>query len=109
MHVHQKNANGPTLTDNESAQQPFRNVERINTKIHFRRYLDLRTLNGSKLTKRANQPGMHGRVAKPGVQPACKSSACKDKQQGIEIAPASEFHEFRSLNPSPASIFWKNS
>ena len=27
--------------------------------------------------------------------------------QGIEIAPASEFRDFRSLNPSPASIFWK--
>ena len=27
--------------------------------------------------------------------------------QGIEIAPASEFREFRCLNPSPASIIWK--
>ena len=27
--------------------------------------------------------------------------------QGIEIAPANEFHEFRGLNPSPASIFLK--
>ena len=29
--------------------------------------------------------------------------------QGIEIAPASEFRDFRGLNPSPASIFWKMS
>ena len=58
-----KTANGSKLTDNESAQQPFRNVERINTKIPFRRYLDLRTLDDSKLTKRANQPGMHDMVA----------------------------------------------
>ena len=28
---------------------------------------------------------------------------------GIEIAPANEFHEFRTLDPSPASIFWKSS
>ena len=27
--------------------------------------------------------------------------------QGIEIAPANEFHEFGSLNPPLASIFWK--
>ena len=27
--------------------------------------------------------------------------------QGIEIALTSEFRDFRSLNPSPASIFWK--
>ena len=27
--------------------------------------------------------------------------------QGIEIAPANEFHEFRSTNPSPASVFMK--
>ena len=27
--------------------------------------------------------------------------------QGIEIAPASEFHEFRSLSPSPASLLRK--
>ena len=27
--------------------------------------------------------------------------------QGIEIAPASEFHDFRSLNPPPASLFLK--
>ena len=28
--------------------------------------------------------------------------------QGIEKAPANEFHEFRSLNPSAASIFFEN-
>jgi hypothetical protein len=27
--------------------------------------------------------------------------------QGIEIAPASEFRDFRRLNPSPTSIYWK--
>ena len=27
--------------------------------------------------------------------------------QGIEIAPASEFHDFRSLSPPPASLFRK--
>ena len=29
----------------------------------------------------------------------------RGRAAGIEIAPANEFHEFRSLNPSPASIF----
>ena len=28
--------------------------------------------------------------------------------QGIEIAPANEFHEFKSLDPSAASIFCEN-
>ena len=29
--------------------------------------------------------------------------------QGVEIAPANEFHECRILKPSPMSIFWKMS
>ena len=29
--------------------------------------------------------------------------------QGIEIAPANEFHDFRGLSPPPASLFWKMS
>ena len=40
------------------------------------------------------------------VQPldeSCESYV--DAPQGIEIAPASEFRDFISLNPSPASIF----
>ena len=36
----------------------------------------------------------------PGPQPGRGAA-------GIEIAPANEFHEFRGLHPSPASIFWK--
>ena len=40
------------------------------------------------------------------VQPlyeSCEMNA--GAPQGIEIAPANEFHEFGGMNPAPASIF----
>ena len=42
---------------------------------YFERKIDLTPMDGSKLTKRATQPEIHGRVAKPGFQPVGKFSA----------------------------------
>ena len=37
-----------------------------------------------------------------------RSATDLEAPQGIEIAPANEFHQFRGLNTSAASIFFEN-
>ena len=54
------------------------------------RELHLTTIGKSKLAKRTAQPEMHGKVPKPGFQPAGKCSADKNA----------------SRHPSPTSIIW---